>query len=106
MVRVIVEHLLKSREDAEKLVAIIHQIRAEAMKQPGYVTGEALVDSEDPCNVLVISTWNREEQWRAWDNSDLRISKTKPMLPLLREPYQVRIFNFATFRAGRVLSIF
>jgi heme-degrading monooxygenase HmoA len=106
MVRVIVEHLLKSKEDADRVVAVIHQIRAEAMKQPGYITGEALIDSEDPSNVLVISTWNKEEQWKAWDTSELRIAKTKPMLPMLREPYKVRIYNFARFKAGRVLSIY
>ena len=105
MVRVIVEHFLKSGEDAEKLVAVIYQLRAEAMKRPGYITGEAIINSEDPANVLVISTWNKEEQWRAWDKSELRISITKQMLPLLREPYKISIYNFALVKAGRVSSL-
>jgi heme-degrading monooxygenase HmoA len=106
MIRVIVEHHTKTKEDADRLIELIHELRMEAMKQPGYITGETLIDSENNRNVLVISTWNKEEQWKAWDTSEKRAALTSPVKPLLREPYTVTIFNFAAVKAGRVMSIF
>ena len=106
MVRVIVQHQTKSKKDSDKLIDAIHELRMEAMKQPGYVTGETLINSEDSRNVLVISTWNKEEQWNAWDTSENRINLTKPINSLLKEPYAVTIYNFAAVKAGRVMSIF
>lgn len=106
MIRVIVQHQTKSKEDSEKLIDIIHDLRMEAMQQPGYITGETLINSEDYRNVLVISTWNKEEQWKAWDISEKRLSLTKPVKPLLEQPYTVTIYNFAAVKAGRVMSIF
>ena len=106
MIRVIVEHPARTREDAEKIIEIILQLRNEAMKQPGYITGETLVDTADPRNVLVISTWDKAEHWNAWDTSDLRTSITRAMFPLLERPYSVKLYTFAMMRVGRVSSIF
>ncbi len=106
MIRVIVDHQTKSKEDAEQLMSVIAQLRNEAMRQPGYITGETLINNVDPTNVLVISTWNSAETWNAWDTSDIRTDITNHMmLPLLKKPYTVSIFSFATVQRGRVLSI-
>lgn len=106
MIRVLVEHNAKSKADAEKAIDVIHQLRNEAMKQPGYITGETLINSEDPENVVVISTWNKEENWHTWDTSKIRIEITQDINPLLKVPYTVRIYLFATAKSGRVNSIF
>jgi heme oxygenase (mycobilin-producing) len=106
MVRVVVEHLAKSREDAEKVVNIILQLRNEAIKQNGYITGETLIDLDQPRNVLVISTWDKAESWQAWDKSELRTSLTRPIFSLLEKPYSVKLYSFATIKAGRVSSIY
>ncbi len=106
MIRVIVDHLTKSKADAERLMEVIVQLRNEAMKQPGYITGETLINDADPTNILVISTWNTPETWDAWDTSDVRTRITQQMmLPLLKRPYNVTKFSFARVQRGRVVSI-
>lgn len=106
MIRVIVNHATKSKEDAERLMNVIVLLRAEAMKQAGYVTGETLINNDNPTNVLVISTWNSVETWNAWDASETRTRITREMmLPLLKEPYTISTFNFARMQRGRVNSI-
>lgn len=106
MIRVIVDHQTKSKADAERLMEVIVQLRNEAMRQPGYVTGETLINDADPTNILVISTWNSPETWNAWDTSDVRTGITREMmLPLLRKPYTVSMFSFARVQRGRVVSI-
>jgi len=101
MVRVIIEH---KTTNPERVMEVIRYLRDEAIKRPGYITGETLVNSADSSNIMVISTWQNVETWNAWDTSDLRIRITKDALPYLSEPYTVRIFEFQTFKARRVLS--
>ena len=103
MVRVIVQHRAK---DAEKLIDVIRELRNEAMKQPGYITGETLVNTEDPSNVMVISTWQSAEDWKAWDTSETRVKITKRVNELLVEPYTVDIYRYYLLRQNRVWSTF
>ena len=103
MVRVLVQHRAK---DTEKLIDAIRDLRNEAMKQPGYITGETLVNIEDTSNVLVISTWQRAEDWKAWDTSETRVKITKRVNKLLVEPYTVHIYQYYLVRQNRVWSTF
>ena len=101
MVRVIIEH---KTTNPERVIEIIRHLRDEAIRQPGYITGETLVNSDDPSNILVISTWQNIETWNTWDKSPLRVGITRDALPYLAEPYTVRIYEYQTFKARRVLS--
>lgn len=103
MVRVIIEHKAK---DTEKLAKVIGRVTTEAMKQHGYITGEFRVNTEDPTNVLVMSTWDKIEDWKAWDNSEAK-TRIKPQIDnLLVEPYTVRTFDYCLVKENRVWSIF
>jgi heme-degrading monooxygenase HmoA len=106
MIMVVVEHIAKSKEDAENVVGIIRQLRNEAIKRNGYITGETVIDNDQPRRVLAISNWNKAENWDTWDKSELRLQITKPMFTLLEQPYSVKTYNFTTARVGRVSSIF
>lgn len=103
MVRVIIEH--KAR-DAERVIDIIRELRDEAMKRQGYITGETLVNIEDASNVLVISTWQNLEDWKAWDTSETRVKITQQIYTLLVEPYTVRTYHYHLVREKRVWSTF
>ena len=105
MVRVVIEHKIKSRRYVDKAVDLIRQIREEAMKQHGFITGETLTNMDDPKNMLVISTWENRKAWDTWDTSKKRI-ELKPMInKLLAEPYSVRVFEYYRVQRGRVSSI-
>lgn len=106
VIRVIVEHVTKSKEDSERLMELVVQLRNEAMRQPGYITGETLINQSDPTNILVVSTWSSSEAWDAWDKCEARQTMTQQkMLPLLKKPYWVNKFDFARVQRGRVVSI-
>jgi heme-degrading monooxygenase HmoA len=103
MIRVIIEHKAKN---AEKLVEVIREVRNEAMKQKGYITGETLAGTSDPNNILVISTWENLGDWNAWDTSEARL-KLKPQInELLTEPYKVRTFHYYLIKDKKLWSIF
>jgi heme-degrading monooxygenase HmoA len=104
MVRVIIEHQVKDAKDVERVIEVIRQLRNEAMKRPGYLTGETLVNTEDKCNILVISTWRSHKDWKEWDASELRHKITQPINQLLVKPYTVRSFQYYLTREKRVWS--
>ena len=101
MVRVIIEHQAK---DVEGVIAGILELRNEAMKRQGYITGETLVNTEDSSNVLVISTWQNLNAWQEWDTSEIRVKITQKINPLLVKPYEVRTYSYYKVRQDRVWS--
>lgn len=42
------------------------------MLKPGYITGETLINIDDPEDFIVISTWKSPEDWKNWLNSKER----------------------------------
>lgn len=106
MVRVIIEHQAKDAKAAERIIEVVRELRNEAIKQPGYITGETLVNAEDPCNVLIISTWQKVENWKSWDTSEKRTKITQEIHPLLSEPYTVRTYHYHLARKNRVWSTY
>ncbi|OGO22295.1 MAG: hypothetical protein A2144_00435 [Chloroflexi bacterium RBG_16_50_9] len=106
MVRVIIEHQVKDTKEVEPVIEIIRELRNEAMKRPGYLTGETLVNTEDKCNLLVISSWRSPKDWQEWDTSEVRLKITQPINQLLAKPYTVRSFEYYLQRENRVWSTF
>ena len=51
-----------------EVIALLHDLRAAAMSQPGYISGETLVQNDNPQKVLVIGTWQNIESWHQWKN--------------------------------------
>jgi len=106
MVRVIIEHQVKDAKDVDRVLTIIRDLRNEAMRRQGYITGETLVNTEDACNVLVISTWHNLKNWQDWDTSETRLNITEGIKPLLAKPYTVRTYRYRLVREKRVWSTF
>ena len=104
MIRLLVYQRAKSEKDIGLLMDALRVLRNDAMKQPGYITGETLVDVEDPRNVLVISTWHTVEQLNAWNKTESRAKATQLIDPLLAEPHTERIYGYYLVREGKVWS--
>ena len=51
------------------LLPLLMELRAKAMNQKGYISGETLKGVSDPDEFLVISTWNSFEDWKAWEDN-------------------------------------
>lgn len=61
---IIVRHVEK--EKAETLRPLLLEMRSLANAQNGYVSGETLVNYDDPTEYLVISTWKTLNDWDKW----------------------------------------
>ena len=54
------------QEVAPVVRPLIVELRAHAMKQPGYISGETLKCIDRPGEYLVISTWESVADWNKW----------------------------------------
>ena len=106
MLRVIIEHQAKNPEDAKKVIDIIREIRDEIMKLPGYITGETLINTEDECNIIVISTWHHIENWQDWINSETCRKLEAKETSFLAKPLSHRPYQYHMVREKRVWSTY
>ena len=60
------------QEVAPAIRPLIIELRAHAMKQAGYISGETLKCIDRPGEYLVISTWESVDDWNKWLNSQER----------------------------------
>jgi heme-degrading monooxygenase HmoA len=73
---VLIKRVTKHGEDAKVLLPHIVELRALAVRQPGYISGETFfnLDRKDEC--LVISRWTTIEHWQQGISDKSRISTT------------------------------
>ena len=91
-VKVLIKRKIKDGKinDASKLLI---KARYNAMGQPGYISSETLSGCDDPNNVVVISMWQRIENWNQWKNGDLRAENETAFEALLDGPVEYETYN-------------
>ena len=95
MVRVLQERRVR-RQNYERLMDHLKDLRSAALYQPGYVMGETLVKGDDPVDVMVIGTWISEEHWKAWAPSQKRIEMNDLINHLLMDEPRIGIYKAPT----------
>jgi heme-degrading monooxygenase HmoA len=62
--------ILIKRSIGQKVAPVVRpliiELRAHAMKQPGYISGETLKCIDRPGEYLVISAWQSLDDWNKW----------------------------------------
>lgn len=71
MIRVLIERQLQEGLEQEYQAASQALLKA-CMESPGYISGESLVDLKRPNHRIIITKWNSESAWRAWEVSEKR----------------------------------
>jgi antibiotic biosynthesis monooxygenase (ABM) superfamily enzyme len=92
MIKVLLRRRVKPG-NYERTIGLVRDLRAAALHQPGYMTGETIVRGQDPIEVLVISTWLSEEHWRAWSTSEPRIELESMITPLLEDTPEAAVYR-------------
>jgi heme-degrading monooxygenase HmoA len=96
----LVKVFIKRRFKEGKLKEIFTQlrkIRSEAMRREGYVSGETLVEIDDPKKVMVISIWQSMEAWLEWKNDAVRIEKNKELEKMLKAPTEYEAYAYSKY---------
>ncbi len=56
----------------KEIFALFKKLRSAALNQPGYISGETLLEHNDSQHMLVITTWENMESWHRWIKSSKR----------------------------------
>ncbi len=91
LVKVLISRRIKQGAEVDVLVNL-SSLRARAMDQPGYISGETLVGHDDHHKLVVISTWASLETWLAWKNDPARAQVEALVEPYLMEPTRYEVF--------------
>jgi heme-degrading monooxygenase HmoA len=91
-VKVLIRRKIKDGKlnDASKLLI---KARYNAMGQKGYISSETLSGCDDPNSLLVISMWQRIEDWGQWKNDNLREENEAAFEALLDGPTEYEAYN-------------
>ena len=70
---VLIKRVTKKGSDARVLLPHIVELRALAVRQPGYISGETFFNLNRLEECLVIGRWTTIEHWQQWTQDVRRI---------------------------------
>ncbi len=92
-VKILIKRTVPAKKVRE-LLPLFQQLRALAMSQPGYISGETLKRVDSPGQYLVISTWQSIDNWRRWVTSKERMQIQNQIDALLEEKTDYEIYQY------------
>ena len=94
-VKVFIKRSIK-RDQTAAAVKLLMELRSRALKQPGYISGETLVNHYDPRNIAMVSTWQTIDDWIRWQESDERAAKEDQLESLQVGPANFEIYDLVS----------
>jgi heme oxygenase (mycobilin-producing) len=73
---------------------LIRQLRALAIVQQGYISGETLKRIDHPQDYLVISTWQNKDTWDTWRTGRERAEIQEQIDTLLGMPTEYEMYEY------------
>jgi len=102
-IKIIIERQFKDTPKAE-IISILNDLRIRAMGQPGYISGETLVEVENNKNLVVLSNWTSIDDWQTWRDSAERSSLEAKLSPHLEGQAKVRVFMLGADSLREILT--
>ncbi len=90
MIKVVVERELKHGEDIGRLLLELHMI---AVQQKGHVSNETWINASDSRNIVILSTWQSLEDWKAWEESQSRLNILQKIEPLVAGKTKIDVYE-------------
>ena len=90
MIKVIAGHKVKKDADIQPT---LFKLRSHAMQYPGYVGAENLLGEGDTSIVVLVTTWERIDDWRVWGKSKIKEGIYRQAEALLEEEPKVTIYR-------------
>lgn len=71
---------------------LLMELRSVVTFRPGYISGQTLVNADNPNKLVVVSTWSGRKRWDEWYADPKRKEFGEKMGALLESPEQVEVF--------------
>ena len=92
-VKIIIKRIVPE-EKVKYLTPLLKQLRALAINQPGYISGETLKRMDNPGEYLVISTWQSAGDWDRWILSEERKGVQDKIDVLLGKKTEYEVYTY------------
>jgi heme-degrading monooxygenase HmoA len=92
-VKVIIKRKVPKGKEGD-LSSLLLKLRALATAQAGYISGETLINVDNPEDYLVISTWRSVNDWKAWAESKERAALQGKIDSLLSQKTEYGIYFY------------
>ncbi|MBA4501934.1 antibiotic biosynthesis monooxygenase family protein [Marinobacterium marinum] len=92
MIRVLIERHIAD-ELSEHYERASRETLQKAMHSPGFISGEALHNTSDPCHRLILATYRSEHDWQLWYASTERRSMMDTITPMLTTEEKITVFE-------------
>ena len=80
--RVLIERRIREGAGPE-YERVQRELRFQALREHGYLTGETWRDLDDPNHYVVVSTWRGRHDWDGWATCDARCAVLERLSPLV-----------------------
>jgi len=90
-IKVIIERTVSADNQGE-VAELLKELRAKAVRQTGYISGETLFSVDRPGTHVTISTWESLREWKAWEKEQDRIRIVDKIERLLKSKSKVTVF--------------
>ena len=90
---ILIKRVTKDGQDAKVLLPHIVELRALAVRQPGYISGETFFNLDRPEECLVIGRWTTMELWQKWYQDPRRIELDENMVKHLGAKPEYSIYG-------------
>lgn len=91
-VKILIKRKFKNA-NSKNVTEMLIESRKNAMGEKGYVSSESLCSYDDPNLILVLSMWQRKEDWDNYLKSPTRKETEKKYADLLEEPTVYELYN-------------
>ena len=100
VVKVLIKRRIKEGKSRE-VFALLNKFRSQAMDQKGYISGETLINYDDPREILVIGFCHSVENWLDWKENENRKANEKLLERYLEEPTEYRKYILSTMQTKK-----
>jgi quinol monooxygenase YgiN len=90
-VKIIIDRKVKKGSVSEFL-KLLEELRGKAISANGNISGETLQASDDPHNLIVVSTWHSIEEWKNWEKNPERQEIQAKIEKLMVRPTKMKIY--------------
>ena len=93
-IKILIKRKIPKGFEDPKFNKLIRQLRALAVIQHGYISGETLRRIDHPQDYLVISTWQSVDAWDTWWMSQKRAGIQEQIDAMLVVPTEYEMYEY------------
>lgn len=95
-VKILIKRLLKDG-NIDKAAEMLIQARTNAMGAQGYISSETLRGCDNPNEIVVVSMWERKEDWERYRDNPSRMELEENFSDLLACPAVHSAYNLGLY---------